>query len=176
MPQSPPGAMPTRPNRSQAWHGCSPWVARAVFFHRQGEIRDSTFENRSFHASGLSLITAAIVHWNTVYDAGRSFAGRHASGRTARCASRRWCGVRCWCGNLMAPFASGSAPIQVSAICGRLYSFRLSKKARLARERCAEPSKGEGPPYSTSPPSRCGNTVTRCERIATMGVTTSYET
>jgi len=38
-----------------------------VFFHRQGEIRDRTFENQSFRASGLSLITAAIVHWNTVY-------------------------------------------------------------------------------------------------------------
>ena len=31
------------------------------------EIRDRTFENQSFRASGLSLITAAIVHWNTVY-------------------------------------------------------------------------------------------------------------
>ena len=40
---------------------------RAVFFHRQGEIRDRTFKNHSFRASGLSLITAAIVHWNTVY-------------------------------------------------------------------------------------------------------------
>jgi hypothetical protein len=42
-------------------------VRRAVFFHRQGEIRDRTFENQTFRASGLSLITAAIVHWNTVY-------------------------------------------------------------------------------------------------------------
>jgi len=33
----------------------------------QGEIRDRTFENQSFRASGLSLIAAAIVHWNTVY-------------------------------------------------------------------------------------------------------------
>jgi hypothetical protein len=39
-------------------------VRPAVFFHRQGEIRDRTFENQSFRASGLSLITAAIVHWN----------------------------------------------------------------------------------------------------------------
>jgi TnpA family transposase len=39
----------------------------AVFFHRQGKIQDRTFENQSFRASGLSLITAAIVHWNTVY-------------------------------------------------------------------------------------------------------------
>ena len=42
-------------------------LRRAVFFHRQGEIRDRTFENQSFRASGLNLITAAIVHWNTVY-------------------------------------------------------------------------------------------------------------
>ena len=42
-------------------------LRRAVFFHRQGEIRDRTFENQSFRASGLSLITAAIVHWNMIY-------------------------------------------------------------------------------------------------------------
>ena len=42
-------------------------LRRAVFFQRQGESRDRTFENQSFRASGLSLITAAIVHWNTVY-------------------------------------------------------------------------------------------------------------
>ena len=42
-------------------------LRRAIFFHRQGEIRDRTFENQSFRASGLSLITTAIVHWNTVY-------------------------------------------------------------------------------------------------------------
>ncbi len=42
-------------------------LRRAVFFHRQGEFRDRTFENQSFRASGLSLLAAAIVHWNTVY-------------------------------------------------------------------------------------------------------------
>src|SRR5689334_25015924 len=42
-------------------------LRRAVFFHRQGEIWDRTFENQSFCASGLSLVTAAIVHWNTTY-------------------------------------------------------------------------------------------------------------
>src|SRR3954470_2667682 len=42
-------------------------LRRAVFFHRQGEFRDRTFENQSFRASGLSLLTAAIIHWNTTY-------------------------------------------------------------------------------------------------------------
>jgi TnpA family transposase len=42
-------------------------LLRAVFFHPQGEIRGRTYENQSFRASGLSLITAAIVYWNTVY-------------------------------------------------------------------------------------------------------------
>ncbi len=42
-------------------------LRRAVFFHRQGEFRDRTFESQSFRASGLSLVTAAIVHWNTIY-------------------------------------------------------------------------------------------------------------
>ncbi len=42
-------------------------LRRAVFFHCQGEFRDRTFENQSYRASGLSLLTAAIVHWNTIY-------------------------------------------------------------------------------------------------------------
>jgi len=42
-------------------------LRRALFFHRQGEFRDRTFENQSFRASGLTLVTAAIVHWNTAY-------------------------------------------------------------------------------------------------------------
>ena len=37
-------------------------LCQAVFFHRQGEFRDRTFENQSFRASGLSLLTAAIVY------------------------------------------------------------------------------------------------------------------
>jgi TnpA family transposase len=34
--------------------------------HRGG-IRDRTPENQSFRASGLSLFTAAIVHWDKIY-------------------------------------------------------------------------------------------------------------
>ena len=42
-------------------------LARAVFFNRLGEIRDRSFENQRYRASGLNLVTAAIVLWNTVY-------------------------------------------------------------------------------------------------------------
>lgn len=42
-------------------------LARAVFFGRLGEIRDRSFEQQRYRASGLNLATAAIVLWNTVY-------------------------------------------------------------------------------------------------------------
>ncbi|NHB94877.1 Tn3 family transposase, partial [Photorhabdus cinerea] len=42
-------------------------LARAVFMHRLGEIRDRGLENQSYRASGLTLLTAAITLWNTVY-------------------------------------------------------------------------------------------------------------
>ena len=42
-------------------------MARAVFFNRLGEMRDKSFENQRYRASGLNLMTAAIVLWNTVY-------------------------------------------------------------------------------------------------------------
>jgi TnpA family transposase len=42
-------------------------LARAVFFYRLGEIRDRSFEAQRYRASGLNLVTAAIVLWNTVY-------------------------------------------------------------------------------------------------------------
>ena len=42
-------------------------LARAVHFNRLGEIRDRSFEQQRYRASGLNLVTAAIVLWNTVY-------------------------------------------------------------------------------------------------------------
>jgi TnpA family transposase len=42
-------------------------LARAVFFYRLGEIRDRSFEHQRYRASGLTLVTAAIALWNTVY-------------------------------------------------------------------------------------------------------------
>ena len=42
-------------------------LARAVFFNRLGELRDRTYENQRYRASGLNLVVASIVLWNTVY-------------------------------------------------------------------------------------------------------------
>ncbi len=39
----------------------SAWKLRAVFFHRLGKIRDRGFEQQRYRASGLNLLTAAIV-------------------------------------------------------------------------------------------------------------------
>ena len=42
-------------------------LARAIFFNRLGELRDRTLENQRHRASGLTLVTAAVTLWNTVY-------------------------------------------------------------------------------------------------------------
>ena len=42
-------------------------LARAVFIHRLGEIRDRTYENQQHRASGLNLLFSAIALWNTCY-------------------------------------------------------------------------------------------------------------
>lgn len=41
--------------------------SRAVFFNRLGELRDRSFEGQSSRTSGLNLLVAAIVLWNTRY-------------------------------------------------------------------------------------------------------------
>jgi TnpA family transposase len=56
-------------------------LARAVFFHRLGEIRDRAFENQRYRASGLNLAVAAIVLWNTIY-LGRAVAELRTHGET----------------------------------------------------------------------------------------------
>src|SRR5260370_24719289 len=42
-------------------------LLRAVFFNRLGEIRDRSYENQRHRASGLNLLVAAIILWNTTY-------------------------------------------------------------------------------------------------------------
>lgn len=54
-------------------------LKRAVFFHRLGELRDRMFENQSHRVSGLNLVVAAIVLWNTVY-LGHAADALHAAG------------------------------------------------------------------------------------------------
>ena len=40
-------------------------LARAVFFNRLGEMHDRSFENQRYRTSGLTLVVAAIILWNT---------------------------------------------------------------------------------------------------------------
>lgn len=42
-------------------------IARALFFNQLGELRDRRFENQTYRASGLNLLVAAIILWNTRY-------------------------------------------------------------------------------------------------------------
>src|SRR5215467_13466552 len=54
---------PKRLNKGEARNA----LARAVCFNRQGELRDRTFENQRYRASGLNLVVLAIILWNTIY-------------------------------------------------------------------------------------------------------------
>jgi TnpA family transposase len=60
-------------------------LARAIFFNRLGELRDRSFENQAYRASGLNLIVAAIILWNTTRYLAPAFAelGRRGHGRAA---------------------------------------------------------------------------------------------
>jgi TnpA family transposase len=70
-------------------------LARAIFFHRLGEIRDRTLENQRYWASGLNLAVAAVILWNTVY-LGRAVAKLRSRGEVvsddliAHIAPLRW--------------------------------------------------------------------------------------
>ena len=71
-------------------------LARAVFFDRLGELRDRSFENQRYRASGLNLAGAAIVAWNMVY--------LDALSRVLACPGKRsgqtyWLICRLWVGN-----------------------------------------------------------------------------
>lgn len=50
-------------NKGEARHA----LARAVCFNRLGEMRDRSFENQAYRASGVNLLVAAIILWNTRY-------------------------------------------------------------------------------------------------------------
>lgn len=38
-----------------------------MFLNRLGEVRDRSYENQRYRASGLNLVVNAIILWNTVY-------------------------------------------------------------------------------------------------------------
>jgi hypothetical protein len=42
-------------------------LAKALFFYRLGRFRDRTYESQQYRASGLNLLIAAIVLWNSTY-------------------------------------------------------------------------------------------------------------
>ena len=42
-------------------------LAQAVCFHRLGKFRDRSYDNQRYRASGLNLVVAAIILWNTTY-------------------------------------------------------------------------------------------------------------
>ncbi|MGO9236691.1 MAG: Tn3 family transposase [Methylocella sp.] len=50
-------------NKGESRH----FLARAIYAHKQGRVTDRTFANQNFRASGLNLVIAAIVYWNTLY-------------------------------------------------------------------------------------------------------------
>ncbi len=50
-------------NKSEARHA----LAGAVFTQKQGRLTDRSVESQEFRASGLNLVTAVIVYWNTLY-------------------------------------------------------------------------------------------------------------
>jgi hypothetical protein len=66
--------------------------ARAAFFHRLGDIRDSSYKNQRYRASGLNLVVAAITLWNTVYleRVAAAYAGNARSTTACSPISPRW--------------------------------------------------------------------------------------
>jgi TnpA family transposase len=65
-------------NKGEARHA----LAAAVFTQKQGRLTDRTVESQQFRASGLNLVTAAIVYWNTLY-MGRAVEHLRAAGHSA---------------------------------------------------------------------------------------------
>ena len=67
-------------NKGESRHA----LARAVFFHRLGELRDRTAEAMAYRASGLNLVMNAIILWNTIpcpHSQLRAWSGRRSHRR-----------------------------------------------------------------------------------------------
>src|SRR3546814_5220792 len=50
-------------NNSEQRHA----LTQAIYTFRQGRIIDRSHEAQKYRASGLNLVIAAIVYWNTIY-------------------------------------------------------------------------------------------------------------
>ncbi|HAS8353874.1 TPA: Tn3 family transposase, partial [Vibrio vulnificus] len=50
-------------NKGESRHA----LARAIFLHQLGELRNRAAETMAYRASGLNLVVNAVVLWNTVY-------------------------------------------------------------------------------------------------------------
>lgn len=50
-------------NKGEARHA----LTRAVYVHRHGAVLDRTYEDQRLRASGLNLLVALIILWNTVH-------------------------------------------------------------------------------------------------------------
>ena len=103
-------------NKGESRHA----LARAVFFHRLGELRDRTAEDMAHRASGLNLVVNAIVLWNTTYLA-------RASPTSAARASRsptRSCPMLLRCG--------GTTSRSPATISGRTWRHRASASGLFA--------------------------------------------
>ena len=58
-----PAALPRRPEKSEQRHA----LAQVICTFKQGRIADRGPDAQQFRASGLNLVIAAIVHWNSTY-------------------------------------------------------------------------------------------------------------
>jgi TnpA family transposase len=56
-------------------------LAKAVFFNRLGEVRDRSFENQRYRASGLNLVCCC----NCALEYGLSRTGRGCAGKISGC-------------------------------------------------------------------------------------------
>ncbi len=55
-------SLPRGLNKGEAKNG----PAKAIFFNRRGMVQDQSYEDQRHRASGLNLVLAAIVLWNTI--------------------------------------------------------------------------------------------------------------
>jgi TnpA family transposase len=66
-------------NKGEAHHA----LKNALRIGRQGEIRDRTAEGQHYRMAGLNLLTAIVIHWNTLH-LGQAAAKRKQEGQSTQ--------------------------------------------------------------------------------------------